>query len=214
MSIGGTLIVGAGQAGVELAAALRAAGDDRPITMIGAERHAPYQRPPLSKGFLEDPSDAGNLLLRDSTWFAQQDITVVCGESVDGLVWESGTAWNGAYLHGTGNRVCFPCPGDRGHPAAVVLCPGPDLGGIHYLRSVEDCQDACARPGEVSEPGGHRGWIHRVGSRRDGKAIRLPGHDPGGCPPAHRAGRLRNHQRRSICRQFSGGERRCAPERI
>ncbi|GAA1495126.1 NAD(P)/FAD-dependent oxidoreductase [Paeniglutamicibacter kerguelensis] len=139
MSIGGTLIVGAGQAGVELATALRAAGDDRPITMIGAERHAPYQRPPLSKGFLKDPSDAGKLLLRDSTWFAQQDITVACGESVDGLVWESDSA--GKALTSTGRKIGFASLAlATGATPRRLSLPGADLGGIHYLRSVEDAR--------------------------------------------------------------------------
>ena len=137
MSTGGTLIVGAGQAGVELAAALRAAGDERPITMIGTESHAPYQRPPLSKGFLKDPSDAGNLLLRDSAWFAQQDITVVCGESVDSLVWESGTA--GTALTSTGREIGFAslALATGANPRRLPL-PGTGLEGIHYLRSVDD----------------------------------------------------------------------------
>ena len=45
----GTLIVGARQAGVQLAVSLRELGDTSPITMVGAEIHPPYQRPPLSK---------------------------------------------------------------------------------------------------------------------------------------------------------------------
>src|SRR6478752_68278 len=46
------VIIGAGQAGFALAAKLRALKDERPITLIGAEDVAPYQRPPLSKKYL------------------------------------------------------------------------------------------------------------------------------------------------------------------
>ena len=46
------VIIGAGQAGFALAAKLRALKDTRPITLIGAEDVAPYQRPPLSKKYL------------------------------------------------------------------------------------------------------------------------------------------------------------------
>ena len=42
----GTLIVGASQAGLQVAVSLRALGDDQPITLVGAEEHPPYQRPP------------------------------------------------------------------------------------------------------------------------------------------------------------------------
>ena len=45
----GTLIVGASQAGLQLAVSLRELGDTAPITLLGEEAHPPYQRPPLSK---------------------------------------------------------------------------------------------------------------------------------------------------------------------
>lgn len=47
--MGGFIIVGAGEAGTRAAFTLRETGYDRPITLIGAETHLPYERPPLSK---------------------------------------------------------------------------------------------------------------------------------------------------------------------
>jgi 3-phenylpropionate/trans-cinnamate dioxygenase ferredoxin reductase component len=49
----GLLIVGASQAGVQLAVSLRALGFDEHITLLGDEDHRPYQRPALSKEFLQ-----------------------------------------------------------------------------------------------------------------------------------------------------------------
>ncbi|WP_354005894.1 FAD-dependent oxidoreductase, partial [Cupriavidus taiwanensis] len=46
------LIVGAGQAGAMAAAALRGLGYDGRLVMAGGERHAPYERPPLSQSCL------------------------------------------------------------------------------------------------------------------------------------------------------------------
>mgnify|MGYP001118786019 CR=1 FL=1 len=43
------VIVGAGQAGASMAARLRALGHAGALTLVGAERDPPYQRPPLSK---------------------------------------------------------------------------------------------------------------------------------------------------------------------
>ena len=61
----GILIVGASQAGVQLASSLRELGYAAPITIVGAERHAPYQRPPLSKAFLQGLADGGNAGFQD-----------------------------------------------------------------------------------------------------------------------------------------------------
>ena len=47
------LIVGSSQAGVQLAVSLRALGYDAPVTLLGDENHRPYQRPALSKEFLQ-----------------------------------------------------------------------------------------------------------------------------------------------------------------
>ena len=47
------LIIGAGQSGAVAAAALRDLGHEGPITLIGREAHAPYERPPLSKAVLQ-----------------------------------------------------------------------------------------------------------------------------------------------------------------
>jgi 3-phenylpropionate/trans-cinnamate dioxygenase ferredoxin reductase subunit len=46
------LIIGAGHVGGRAAQHLRGAGWDGPIVLIGAEQHAPYERPPLSKAVL------------------------------------------------------------------------------------------------------------------------------------------------------------------
>ena len=50
--MGHIVVVGAGQAGASLVAKLRKDGFDGELTLIGAEPVPPYQRPPLSKGYL------------------------------------------------------------------------------------------------------------------------------------------------------------------
>jgi 3-phenylpropionate/trans-cinnamate dioxygenase ferredoxin reductase subunit len=57
MTAAGTLIVGAGQAGHTMALTLRRYGYAAPVTVVGAEPHQPYQRPPLSKAFLLGTTD-------------------------------------------------------------------------------------------------------------------------------------------------------------
>jgi 3-phenylpropionate/trans-cinnamate dioxygenase ferredoxin reductase subunit len=54
----GMVIVGAGKCGARAAFALREAGYHGPVTLIGAEVHLPYERPPLSKGVMLEASPA------------------------------------------------------------------------------------------------------------------------------------------------------------
>jgi len=60
----GVVIVGAGQAGFQVAASLRQEGFDGPVTLIGDEPGLPYQRPPLSKGFMAGKQAIEGIALR------------------------------------------------------------------------------------------------------------------------------------------------------
>lgn len=70
------VVVGASLAGVRCAEALRRYGHAGPITLLGQERHRPYDRPPLSKQFLAGVADRERLWLnRSATELADADIT-------------------------------------------------------------------------------------------------------------------------------------------
>src|SRR5580704_12517753 len=68
------VIVGAGHAGGSAAALLRQYGWQGPITLIGAEPVAPYQRPPLSKAWLKGEGDLASLLLRPAAFYPANGI--------------------------------------------------------------------------------------------------------------------------------------------
>lgn len=127
-------IVGAGQAGAALAARLRALGHKGPVTLIGAEPAAPYQRPPLSKGYLLGDMPLDRLLLRAPEFWVAQDIRLLTGAEVTALdpVAQTLTV-GGEVLHWdqlaltTGARV-------RRLPGAM----GGDLAGVHYVRTLAD----------------------------------------------------------------------------
>lgn len=76
----GLVIIGAGQAAVQLAMSLRAAGDTRPVTLIGDEPWLPYSRPPLSKSFLKGDTQVEDLFLRPADWFTASDIALRLGQ--------------------------------------------------------------------------------------------------------------------------------------
>jgi 3-phenylpropionate/trans-cinnamate dioxygenase ferredoxin reductase component len=79
----GVVVIGAGHAGVETAASLRAGGYSGPVMVVGAERHPPYQRPPLSKEMLGDGADPDAISLRSEAFFVERRIALCHGPAVD-----------------------------------------------------------------------------------------------------------------------------------
>ncbi|MAJ04912.1 MAG: pyridine nucleotide-disulfide oxidoreductase [Marinovum sp.] len=73
------VVVGAGQAGSSLVAKLRNSGFEGKVTLIGAEPHPPYQRPPLSKKYLLGDIPLDRLYLRPETFYREQNITLRLG---------------------------------------------------------------------------------------------------------------------------------------
>src|SRR6185312_6988393 len=65
------VIIGAGQAGSQAVQSLRAEGFDGPITMVGDEAYAPYQRPPLSKAYLLGSFERPRLFLKADNYYAE-----------------------------------------------------------------------------------------------------------------------------------------------
>lgn len=127
-------IIGAGQAGAALAARLRALGHTGPVTLIGDEPVAPYQRPPLSKAYLLGDLPLDRLLLRAPDFWAAQGIRLLTGLPVTAVDTGARTLTAGGetlmwdhLAFTTGSRV-------RRLPAAM----GGDLPGVHYVRTLSD----------------------------------------------------------------------------
>jgi 3-phenylpropionate/trans-cinnamate dioxygenase ferredoxin reductase component len=78
----GVVIVGAGQAGFQVAASLRMEGYEGAITLIGDERNLPYQRPPLSKGFMAGKQDIEATALRPAAFYETHRIDLMMGAKV------------------------------------------------------------------------------------------------------------------------------------
>lgn len=135
----GTLIIGAGQAGLQLATSLRELGDTQPITVVGGESHPPYQRPPLSKAFLSGKALHDDLALRGSAFYEDNDITMICGEWIEAIELHDADSSPGHARTDRGRTLEF----DRlaftvgGTPRRMNV-PGADLAGIHYLRTLDD----------------------------------------------------------------------------
>jgi 3-phenylpropionate/trans-cinnamate dioxygenase ferredoxin reductase component len=140
MTGGGVLVVGAGQAAVQLAVSLRDNDYTGPVTLIGAESRQPYQRPPLSKAFLAGAADETAIALRTPDFYAAKRIAIWPGERVVKLHLSSGgPRGSGVALTNRGCTHVF----DRlaiatGARPRRLDIPGADLPGVVYLRTAED----------------------------------------------------------------------------
>ncbi|MCY4664043.1 MAG: FAD-dependent oxidoreductase [Acidimicrobiaceae bacterium] len=127
-------IVGASLAGLNAAEALRREDFDGPVTLIGAEHHLPYDRPPLSKQVLAGDWEPERAALTDSEELESDGIEVRLGVRATALDLDTRElsldtgeplAFDGLII-ATGAR-CRTMPGTEG------------LDGVHVLRSLDDC---------------------------------------------------------------------------
>ncbi|MGC2857440.1 NAD(P)/FAD-dependent oxidoreductase [Novispirillum sp. DQ9] len=133
------VIVGAGQGGLQAAESLRSEGFSGDILLLGAEPHAPYHRPPLSKGLLLGETTAGQLAIRQPTVFERKGIALRPGTPV-------------AAIDAAARTVTLD-GGERLDYAALVLATGarprrlPVPGGERALclRGLDDAQAIAAR---------------------------------------------------------------------
>ncbi len=142
------LIIGGGHAGAHLAICLRQKGFEGSIGIVSEEETLPYERPPLSKAYLVGTLQIERLLLRESDYWAEQKIRIELGCRVAAL----DIARNEATLD-DGRVVVFGrCVLATGGKVRRLACPGSDLAGIHYLRTVADVdaiRDGLAKPGRL-----------------------------------------------------------------
>jgi 3-phenylpropionate/trans-cinnamate dioxygenase ferredoxin reductase component len=130
----GVVVIGAGQAAVEFAIAMRAGGYPGTLTVVGDEPYLPYQRPPLSKDFLSGKSTEEKLFLRPENFWRGQKVEIRTDTAV-------------AKIERAEKRVLLT----RGQPldyqtlviatgtsARVPVVPGMNLPCVYPLRSIGD----------------------------------------------------------------------------
>ncbi len=130
------VIAGGGQAGFQCAASLRQGGFNGTITLVSAEDHLPYQRPPLSKTYIKDDKSFDSLMLKPESFFEKNAIDVRLGTGVAKIERAIRTV-----TLGTGERLGFEhlvlATGARNRTLPVA---GTDLPGVHQLRGVDDAE--------------------------------------------------------------------------
>jgi 3-phenylpropionate/trans-cinnamate dioxygenase ferredoxin reductase subunit len=128
-------VVGASLAGATAAATLRREGFDGSLILVGAEPHAPYERPPLSKSFLRGETPFEDALVEPEAFYKEHDIETRLGTQATAL----DPTRHIVVLSG-GDDV----PYDRllvatGARNRRISIPGIDLEGVLGLRTVDDC---------------------------------------------------------------------------
>ncbi|MGY1704375.1 NAD(P)/FAD-dependent oxidoreductase [Geodermatophilus sp. SYSU D00697] len=151
------VIVGAGLAGAKAAQTLREEGLDGPVVLVGAEPERPYERPPLSKGYLLGSAERGEAFVHDEGWYADHDVELRTGVRVTRL---------DPAVHRLALDTGEELPYARlllatGASPRRLQVPGADLDGVRYLRTLADADRLRAD----LTPGGRRvvvvgaGWI-------------------------------------------------------
>jgi 3-phenylpropionate/trans-cinnamate dioxygenase ferredoxin reductase component len=168
-----TIIIGAGQAGLQVAVELRQAGYAGAVTLVGEEAAQPYHRPPLSKAYLTGEKSLDALQMRGQAFYGEQAITFMAGLAATGI---DRTARQVVLADGS------TLPYDHlvlatGAAARPLSCPGHDLDGVMVLRSLEDATALKARLATarhlVVVGGGFIGLEAAASARKLGVAVSL-----------------------------------------
>ena len=130
------VVVGAGLAGGKAVETLRAEGFDGRLVLVGHEDELPYERPPLSKDYLQGKAERDSVFVHDVDWYREHDVELRLGSEA-------------VRLDRVGHEVELAglerVPYDRlllttGSRPRRLDVPGAELDGVHYLRSLGDSE--------------------------------------------------------------------------
>ncbi|MBJ3761657.1 FAD-dependent oxidoreductase [Maribius pontilimi] len=140
------VVIGAGQAASVLIGTLRSDGFDGDITLVGAEPELPYQRPPLSKGYLLGDIARERLFLRPASFYADNDVALMLGTAASDIDLSARTLQVGdTRLHYDQLALCTGLS-----PRALPPEIGGDLDGVFTVRTLADV-DQMAAPLRAAE---------------------------------------------------------------
>ncbi|MEU6200315.1 FAD-dependent oxidoreductase [Streptomyces sp. NPDC047061] len=155
------VIVGGGLAGAKAAETLRAEGFSGRVILICDERDHPYERPPLSKGYLLGKEERDSVFVHEPAWYAQHDIELHLGQTVDRIDRAAKTVRFGD--DGTLVRYDKLLLATGAEPRRLDI-PGTDLAGVHHLRRLAHAERLKGVLAALGRDNGHlviagAGWI-------------------------------------------------------
>jgi 3-phenylpropionate/trans-cinnamate dioxygenase ferredoxin reductase component len=129
------VIIGGGLAGGNAAATLRDEGFSGPVVLISREPGVPFGRPPLSKTYLRSEEDLAGWYVRPAGWYANRDVELRTGAVVAAVDAAAHTVTLDSGDELRYEKVLI-ATGGRNRRIGV---DGADLPGIHYLRTMAEC---------------------------------------------------------------------------
>ncbi|MGE0485423.1 MAG: NAD(P)/FAD-dependent oxidoreductase [Gammaproteobacteria bacterium] len=130
------VVIGGGQAGLQICDSLRRLGYAGPLLLLAAESSPPYQRPPLSKKFLAGELEAERLWFRPHAWYEKNDVDLRLDCTVTAID-RTARRLSCADGHDVEYARLALTTGARIRPLA---CPGADAADICYVRSLADSE--------------------------------------------------------------------------
>ena len=130
------VIIGAGQSAIQCITSLKKEGYTGSITMIGEEEHLPYQRPPLSKGFLDDSINKERLYFKKLDFFTENKIQLKLGTAANKVDLQNKLIFLSDETNLSFDKLVFA----TGSRVRELDFPGNNLSSIHYLRGLEDAE--------------------------------------------------------------------------
>ena len=132
------VIVGAGHAAGECATALRQEGFSGPIQVIGAERHLPYQRPPLSKAYLAGQVGPEALTLKAQATYQRGSIEMLLNTEVTRIDRAQHQVETADGAHHRYAKLVLATGGRARRLNASLAARASGCGNLHYLRTIDD----------------------------------------------------------------------------
>ena len=140
------LIIGAGQSAIQCISTLKKEGYSGSITLVGEEEHLPYQRPPLSKGFLEDSLNKERLYFKKLEFFTENKVQLYLGLSAEKLEIDNQKVYLSDNSELEFDKLVFA----TGSRVRYLDFPGSELKSIFYLRDLDNAE-AIKKDLETSE---------------------------------------------------------------
>ena len=140
------LIIGAGQSAIQCISTLKKEGYSGSITLVGEEEHLPYQRQPLSKGFLEDSLNKERLYFKKLEFFTENKVQLYLGLSAEKLEIDNQKVYLSDNSVLEFDKLVFA----TGSRVRLLDFPGSELKSIFYLRDLDDAE-AIKKDLETSE---------------------------------------------------------------